>query len=130
MGYGSVLAELLGPTERPRYWPHEGHTRWETMGAEQFGQGIRLGASTLSWWARRMSRLLLVFRRLGTATSSLLAAQTAGDGRQRREPRIDGRTQRDRRGRKGPTDTGILGRAQVRSERNHRQLEQDEFPQK
>ena len=42
------------------------------MGASQFGHPTIVGALTLSWLARRMSRLLLVFRRLGTATGLLL----------------------------------------------------------
>ena len=42
------------------------------MGASQLGHPTIVGALTLSWLARRMSRLLLVFRRLGTATGLLL----------------------------------------------------------
>jgi hypothetical protein len=38
------------------------------MGAEQLVQGTMLGAATLSWFARRVLRLLEVFRRFGTAT--------------------------------------------------------------
>jgi hypothetical protein len=95
----SLLSWVFPPTERPRYWPQEGHTRCGTMGAEQLGHGIRFGASTLSCWARRMSRLLLVFRRLGTATGSLLGLlQSAGNVSQRRKPSVEGPACRRRRG--------------------------------
>ncbi len=42
------------------------------MPAWQLGQETTDGRATLSWFARRLSRRLLVCRRFGTATGSLL----------------------------------------------------------
>ena len=62
------------------------------MGAEQLGQGTTLGALTLSCWALRMSRLLLLLRRLGTATGLLLllVSKPTGDLGQRQKSWVDG----------------------------------------
>lgn len=68
------------------------------MGAEQLAQGTRLGTVTLSWFARRMLRLLLLRRRFGTAmvyfpslklTDETLAAQPLTQAEQGQKTRID-----------------------------------------
>src|SRR5688572_26814722 len=55
----------------------------------QFGQGIRFGALTLSWLARREFRRDRGVFRFGTATGSLLLGLAFGELHQWYETRID-----------------------------------------
>src|ERR1700690_3445810 len=97
------------------------------MGAEQFGQGITLGATTLSCCARRLSRLLLDLSRLGTATGLLLRVvlQSTRELCKGSKPRVNPIAGAVVGFFRWPGDSGVIDIAQVRTQRNHRELKKN-----
>ncbi len=82
-GYADALPDSKHPrrqpvvaftatTARPLYQPQAWQARWGKATSLQLGQVMYCVAATLSWLARRWSRLLDDVLRLGTATAILL----------------------------------------------------------